>query len=123
MYGAPLEAQRETRSEVADLWRGQEVGRAAVRLRGRVDLGIEAAVVGPGVQVAAGEGEDGRPRAGAPRVALGQRERQRDLAQLRERCVLDVPAEVPVRRRLRSSLLLEVPRVRQLHGRAGREDR
>src|SRR5919107_1162616 len=57
MYGAPLEAQRETRGEVADLRRGEEVGRAVVRLRGCIDLGIEPAVVGPGVQVAAGEGE------------------------------------------------------------------
>src|SRR6476646_2338894 len=54
MYGAPLEAQRETRGEVADLWCREEIGRAVVRLRGGVDLGIEAAVVGPGVQVASG---------------------------------------------------------------------
>src|SRR5215216_1319220 len=74
IYGAPLEAQRETRGEVADLRRGEEIGRAVIRLRGRVDLGIEAAVVGPGVQVAAGEGEYGRPRAGTHRIPLRQRE-------------------------------------------------
>src|SRR5215217_2891320 len=63
IVGAPLEAQRETRGEVADLRRGEEVGGAEVRLRPGVDLGIEAAVLGPGVQVAASEGEHGRSRA------------------------------------------------------------
>ena len=57
MSGRPSEAQREARGEVAHLRSGQEVGGAEVRLRARVQLGIEPAVVGPRVEVAAGERE------------------------------------------------------------------
>src|SRR5215213_8353887 len=84
IVGAPLEAQRETRGEVADVRGGEEVGGAEVRLRPGVDLGIEAAVLGPGVQVAACEGEHGRSCTSARRKARRKCERQRDLAELGE---------------------------------------
>src|SRR5215207_9068860 len=109
--GAPLEAQRETRGEVADVRSGEEVGRAEVRLRSGVDLGIETTVVGPGVQVAAGEGEHGRPCARASGEAWGERERQRYFAELGERRVLDEAAVESEGGGLRRCLLLEVARV------------
>src|SRR5215211_4835765 len=92
VMGRFLEAQRETRGEVADVRGGEEVGGAEVRLRSRVDLGIEAAVVGPGVQVAAGEGEHGRSCSRASREARWERERQGHFAELGERRVLDEAA-------------------------------
>src|SRR5215203_2737339 len=109
--GAPLEAQRETRGEVADVRSGEEVGRAEVRLRPRVHFGIETAVVGPGVQVAAGKGEHGRPCAGASGEARGERERQRYFAELGERRVFDEAAVESEGGCLRRCLLLEVARV------------
>ena len=94
----------------------QEVGRREVRLRAGVELRIQARVVRPGVQVAAGERQ--RRRRGAGTCAAkrcGRKSDTVDLTELGERSVLDVAAVEAEGRGLRGRLLLEVARRRQLH--------
>src|SRR4051812_3775633 len=66
----------------------------ARRTRETIDLRIDAAIVGPQVQVARGEVERSRTRTEvATSPALGQRQRRRELAPADERCWLEEAVE------------------------------
>src|SRR4030095_6407832 len=91
------EIQAQTRNDRANRRLREEV-QLAEAAEGRArrstgHLGLGAAVVGPGVQIAARHREAQRVRTDARRVSPWRRKRERELAKLHEASILDVPAE------------------------------
>src|SRR5437667_3384506 len=85
------EGQVDPGDEVPHRRLGQELGRVEVRLAGVVQLGIDAAVVGPRRQVTPRDGDAERARPDMP-CDLGRREvGERQLPQLDEARFLEVP--------------------------------
>src|SRR5213080_61022 len=85
------EGQVDPGDEVPHRRLGQELGRVEVRLAGVVQLGIDAAVVGPRRQVTPRDRDAERARAEMSRDAGRREVGERQLAQLHEARFLEVP--------------------------------
>src|SRR5205085_9841245 len=87
------ESEIEARDQIAHLRLREEVALREIGLTNDVHLGVEACVLRPGRQVAAGERERQAAAPNPSRQAGRRIERERELAPLHEARILDVPTE------------------------------
>src|SRR5687768_7928355 len=85
-----LEGERQTRAECAERGLREEVRGAEQVARRGIHLGVEARVVRPRLEVAAGERQARFASTGASGPRLGRQERERHFAQLGVIALLDV---------------------------------
>src|SRR5437868_15311545 len=88
--GSESEGGRQPNYPVARGRQGQEVGRAEIRARSRVDLRVESGVLGPGVKISSRHCQLHAVTAERAHPRIRRHHAEGQLAQLGERSVLDI---------------------------------